>query len=167
MITHTNYDVSNYYKFLKIIIKALEREGKEIFLLNHEGNEDLYICKEINKKFNNKYTIVSNLNAKQIKGVIGASFFVISSRYHGLVSALNQGIPCLATSWNHKYEMLLEEYNQKDKILNLNKPEEIYPKIKHIIDSHNHIKKILENCKERNIIANQYMWNNIWKILKV
>lgn len=55
--------------------------------------------------------------ALEVKSVIGASNLLITSRYHGLVSGLNQRIPSLCTSWNHKYDELIYEYNVQDSLL--------------------------------------------------
>lgn len=117
MITHTSSGSSNYLNLLIQIISFFENKGEQVFLLNHEGNQDEALCHQINESRNNKLEVVTNLAAKNVKGVIGNSKIVISSRFHGVASALSQGVPCMATSWNHKYEMLFNDFDQKNMVL--------------------------------------------------
>lgn len=118
MLTHTNAGESNYLNLIVNIIKFYKSLNKKVFLLNHEGIGDRKICEDIVHVFGEQLEIVDKLSAKEVKGVIGNSNLVVSSRFHGVASSLSQGVPCLATSWNHKYEMLFNDFNQENRILN-------------------------------------------------
>ena len=50
------------------------------------------------------------LTAEESKSVIGRCDFVFASRYHSLVFALSQGVPCAALGWTHKYAELLRPF---------------------------------------------------------
>ena len=138
--------------------------GKDIFLLNHEGEGDLQLCKQINAQFEDDILIISGLNAKEVKGIIGASFMTVSSRFHGVASALSQAVPCLATSWNHKYQMLFEDYNQFDNILNVEDSwDKTQFKIHEIFMNHTEISAMLNSKKSELSIEIQSMWEKILK----
>lgn len=121
MISHGGDNKDGYIKLFVSIIQVLISKGEKVFFLNHESAGDYELANILNAKFNNEFDIVSGISAKDVKQVIGNSKMVISSRFHGVASSLSQGVPCLATSWNHKYEMLFNNFNQTNKILNSNK----------------------------------------------
>jgi polysaccharide pyruvyl transferase WcaK-like protein len=121
MITHANLKQEDYIHFVKNVIEVSKKYDKNVFLLNHEGPGDLDICNKISEALGSGIQIVSGLNAKEIKGIIGKSYLVISSRYHGVANALNQAVPCLATSWNHKYGLLFNDFNLNNNIIDISK----------------------------------------------
>lgn len=116
MITHSK-EGEKYLDFMVDLAIGVQNEGKTVFLLNHEGSGDYALCQKICERLDKRPNIVDGLDAREVKGVIGGSYAVISSRYHGVVSALSQGIPCLCTSWSHKYPLLLEEYECEETLL--------------------------------------------------
>jgi len=163
MVTHASSNAEQYVEFLKKIILEIEKQNKEIFLLNHEGSGDLAFCQKINQGFDNKYEIATGLNAKEVKGLIGDAYLVISSRFHGVASALNQGVPCLATSWNHKYEMLFEDFGQSGSVLNVEDDwTKTQQKLTATILAHDEISALLLKKKEELTAKTKEMWNQIW-----
>jgi colanic acid/amylovoran biosynthesis protein len=117
MISPQKNNKDEYIGLLKNIIQFYEKKGQPVFMLNHEGFRDKDLCYQINAVNETKIPVVSGITAQEVKGLIGNSHTVISSRFHGVVSALSQGVPCLATSWSHKYEMLFKDFGQEDRIL--------------------------------------------------
>ncbi|MEW6983281.1 polysaccharide pyruvyl transferase family protein [Colwelliaceae bacterium 6471] len=107
----------SYLKVLTNAISVLQQNGHQVFLLNHEGESDIKLCQSINKLFDDKLTIVSPDDALQVKAIIGQCALTVCSRFHGCVSSLSQGIPCIGTSWSHKYEQLFDEYQQTEMLL--------------------------------------------------
>lgn len=169
MITHTESGSSAYVDFFKDIIVRVKEKGFNVFLLNHEGDGDLEMCKVLNKEFNNAFEIVTGLNAKEVKGVIGNSYITISSRFHGVASSLSQGVPCLSTSWNHKYEMLFKDFGQTNRVINVtDNRDDVYSKLEEVLDASKNeiIKNQLLTNKKVLVKKVNSMWEYIWSFIQ-
>ena len=164
MLTHSDTNFELYFQLFKHLVKAGENIGKKSFLLNHEGKNDFELCKKINEKLDKKIPIVNNLNALEVKGLISNSHMVVSSRFHGISSALNEGIPCLATSWSHKYEYLFREFGLENNIINLSKSFTNDERIPYLLDQKSNAKtrKQLNYKRTELSLRVQEMWNIIW-----
>ncbi|AWW32581.1 hypothetical protein DN752_21865 [Echinicola strongylocentroti] len=167
MITHVSESNVSYFEFFKNIIQCLIELGEDVFILNHEGKGDYEICKRLNADFDNRFTVISDLDALATKGVIGASKFTISSRFHGVASSLSQNVPCLSTSWNHKYEMLFSEYGITDGVLDLNtKYENLKERIrKELACVPESVIKLEKFSVEQSRKVHE-MWDKVWEIVE-
>lgn len=127
MITHSDNQTSqNYVGFLVSVAKDFLSKGEKIILLNHESEADWKLIQDIQQKLEMDSNILTltNLNALEVKAIIGNCKLVLSSRFHGAVSGFNQRVPTFCTSWSHKYQELVNDYKLGSNILNVNKYEE-------------------------------------------
>lgn len=154
---------ANYLTMLTTLIALLLQKDKEVFLLNHEGKNDEAICHQINDTLNVSLPIVSPTDALQIKAIIGQCSFTICSRFHGCVSSLSQGIPCIATSWSHKYEQLFSEYGVSHLLIPATiEKEELIGLVNYVIDEQAEIKNLLlPNINKFREEARE-MWDKIY-----
>lgn len=113
----------NYLAILSTCIESGLALGLNICILNHEGESDKPLCELLAKEFAGKVSLEQGFNALQIKRAIAESEIVVSSRFHGCVSALSQGVTCIGTSWSHKYEELYNDYSVSP--LLISKPNQI------------------------------------------
>lgn len=95
-----------YVDTLVAAARDLAKAGRQITLLNHEGPKDKDICMRIQTQLAD-LGITAELSdpatGPQAKAIIGAARFVITSRYHGLIAALSQGVACYPLGWSYKY----------------------------------------------------------------
>ncbi len=110
-------DAAAYENCLHTAIGACRGRGRQVYLLNHEGPADAEICERLRQRYDPVLPMFASKSAQEIKGVIGTAAGVITSRFHGLVSALVQGVPAMCTSWSHKYEALLADFGRPEWIL--------------------------------------------------
>ena len=153
-----------YIELIKLIILQGNKTKHKVYLLNHEGVMDEKLCIELRKELNNQIEVVTGLNALEVKGLISTAFLVVSSRFHGVASALNTCVPCLATSWSHKYKELFSDYNQTDCILPLNNNEGALLKVEEYLrdDVNNSIRKDLSVCVPLIKEKTRQMWETVW-----
>ncbi len=160
---------SNYIPFLITCAKYLQEQGAKPFILIHEGEKDLWLGQQVAKGLDQDINIVRETHALRIKGIIGASEGVISSRFHGLVSALSQGIPALATGWSHKYEMLFQDYGFPEGMLEVDaNPEEIRGRIDLIISDVSR-QRIRETIIDASLVQKQAasrMWEEVLGLIR-
>jgi len=120
-----------YIDFFVAIAKFLLEKNYKVILLNHAQEEDWKIIQLIATKLQDfsQVVLLNNLNTLEAKAVIKHSQLLISSRYHGVISGLSQGIPTFCTSWSHKYEELMKEYKLSNNILSPNEKDLALQKI--------------------------------------
>lgn len=109
---HADRDYQGYVTAFADAAKYLTEQGIQVILLNHEGALDAKICTEIAQLSNARTLDLADPLA--LKQFIGGASLVISSRFHGAVNALSQAVPCIATSWSHKYQQLMTDFGVAD-----------------------------------------------------
>ena len=156
----------DYKRLLSQIIAEGKKSGHPVYLLNHEGMGDEQLALELQKELANDIEVVTGLNALEVKGVISTAYVVVSSRFHGVASALNCCVPCLATSWSHKYKELFLDYKMENCILPLDNLDKALEMVKDCLSVDTN-KKIREDlCLQVPEIKKQTrdMWDCVWGV---
>lgn len=168
MIDKTSKEESEaYIPFLIKCVKYLLLKNQKPFILVHEGDRDFELASIIKNEIPS-INIIQETNPLKIKGILGVCEGTIGSRFHGLVSALSQGIPSLATGWSHKYQMLFNDYGFSDGLMDVKMSEEdIKSKINLIIEpsSKEEIKKIIEINSNKLKELSEQMWDEVFKVI--
>jgi Uncharacterized conserved protein len=165
MIESGTIEFEDYIVLLTSIMEHAYDKGKTVFLLNHEGEKDEELAYKCQKKIGRSFEVVTGLNALEVKGLISVSYLVISSRFHGVVSSLNSCVPCLATSWSHKYEELYKDYKVQNGVLPINNLNDTISSIdKLLIKEHNDSMRI-HLVKQQSLLQQKArdMWVEVWK----
>jgi colanic acid/amylovoran biosynthesis protein len=113
-----------YLPFLIRTAKYLVENETKPFLLVHEGANDQMLAEKVSEAVGG-IPIVKETNPLHIKGILGTCDATIGSRFHGLVSALSQGVPSLATGWSHKYQRLFEDYGFSEGLVSVTDSDEV------------------------------------------
>lgn len=165
MIAKKIISFDNYISLILKIIKNVQGKGYPVYLLNHEGIGDERIAIQCKQALNNNIEVITGLNALEVKGLIASAYLCISSRFHGVASALNSAVPCLATSWSHKYKELFNNYEISDGILPITDINACIEKIIILLDTRSnknmreHLKIQVAKIKS----LTRSMWKKIWE----
>ncbi|MCE7059708.1 polysaccharide pyruvyl transferase family protein [Dyadobacter sp. CY343] len=155
----------NYVEFLNEITEIITASGKSPYFLIHEGVKDLKLATDVNKTFIKEIPILTVENPLEVKGIIGKSYAVVTSRFHGLVSALSQSVPCLCVGWSHKYLALMEDYNFSEGLIKNDElsGESLKSKLELVLNP-NSSDQIHKRLKEGSAVQkelSQSMWNMV------
>lgn len=107
-------------KFYELIIELLLMLDKNVYIFAH--SDDMAVCRKIyyNHKGNRKVCLIEKeLDCIEYCMFIRQFDFLIASRFHAIVHAYKEGIPCIAIGWARKYHELLQLVNQEKYIFDV------------------------------------------------
>ncbi len=110
-------DGKKYIILLKNLIRITEDAGLTPVILLH-GDDDERLASTLQLTFPDILYHKEDDPIK-LKKFIGESRLLIGSRFHAIISAMNQVVPAIGTSWSHKYEMLFSEFGCKELLLHI------------------------------------------------
>jgi colanic acid/amylovoran biosynthesis protein len=100
----------SYLPFLTQVVQELRRLDLSPSILLHDVGVDETLVEPLQRSLSAPIPVLREPDPRRLKGILGCARVVVGSRFHALVGALSQGVPCLGVGWSHKYEMLFEDY---------------------------------------------------------
>lgn len=97
-------------------IDALIKYDKDIYIVQH-SEADSNLCRKIKEYYCDNPQIIllqENLNCLEYDLLIQQFDYIIASRYHALVHAYKQNVPCIAIGWSEKYDSLMAVMGQSN-----------------------------------------------------
>lgn len=164
----------SYNDVMEEIGKMIRKHDVPLKIVVHDcGSGDREIAIKLAKVFRNQdcsqVELIEEEDPLLLKHILGNSLFVISSRYHALVSALSQAVPVIALGWSHKYQGLMKDFGLDEQYINASfSKDELEGVIGRLFDPD-------RNSDLRNIIArslyemqkdNAAMWGAIIHLLR-
>ncbi|MCQ2030439.1 polysaccharide pyruvyl transferase family protein [Stutzerimonas zhaodongensis] len=154
-----------YLPFLITCTRYLLEKGAKPFVLVHEGKGDLALAEKLSAAVGG-IPIVRESGPLEIKGILGACSGTLGSRFHGLVSALSQGVPALATGWSHKYQMLFEDYGFPEGLVQVTGDEaEIKRKLDLVTDDSARIAALIQTRTAQLKEQSEQMWQQVFEVI--
>lgn len=100
-----------YLEWLRCGCVAAARSGLGIKVLSHTfGKDDVTIRDLVGPS--PEFEVVRT-DPLQSRLIIAGAAFVISSRFHGIINALTQNVPCATIGWSHKYDEAMARYGMQ------------------------------------------------------
>lgn len=103
------------------IIQKLLQSGFKVYLLSH-SDVDIEICKMLKEEFSVDESVIlidQELSCIEFNEMVKQFQFVVASRFHALVHALKNKVPCIALGWATKYHDLLKQFGQEQYMLDV------------------------------------------------
>lgn len=160
----SSQDGQLYIDNMLVMVGKIRQLGGAPYFLMHEGQDDKQLTNKINQGLSEPLNSYYYESPKHIKGIIGTAKLVISSRFHGLVSALTQGVPVLATGWSHKYQMLLDDYSCPELMLDHLDLQGMFHKLEYIFNSvhYQSVKNVISQAKSKQVELTEHMWSKVF-----
>lgn len=151
-----------YYRFLEFAVMRLRVRFPDVTLLIHEGERDVAVARQLNERLPVPAPVVVPETAHDTKALIAGACCVVSSRFHGLVSALSSGVPALACGWTHKYGELMRDYGLEAMMVDPEQPDDWERKLAQLADlAQNGREPLLQRAQDWKA-ATRAMWQDVF-----
>lgn len=163
---HANAEAerTKYVEAFAAAANQLTELGMQVVLVNHEGKEDAELCDEI--ALLAPCQIITVEDPLAVKAFIGQAELAISSRFHGAINALSQGVPCIATSWSHKYHAMMTDFGMADYCIEQLSALSLTQKITELLAEKPQVQARLATNATLLKTKNQAMWQKVWSALQ-
>ena len=97
------------------MIRQLLSMGKTVYLLCH-STHDVEICRTLKDHFREDDRVIylpQDFSCIEFNQLVQRFDFLVASRFHSIVHAYKNGIPCIALGWAEKYRQLLTIFHQE------------------------------------------------------
>ena len=107
--------------YLEMVNKLLNM-NKKVYLLRH-SHEDILACRKIKEYFKEDEVclIEKDMSCLEYEQVVSGFDFIIASRFHSVVHAYKEGVPCIILGWADKYEELAKVFGQERYVFDIRK----------------------------------------------
>ena len=119
-----NSSVSSQEAVLELYTKAIHAllsQGKTVYLLSH-STVDSALCSKLKEPFltnENVILLAQDFSCLEFNELVKKFDYLIASRFHSIVHAFKNGVPCIALGWATKYHDLLKLFDQEQYILDV------------------------------------------------
>jgi polysaccharide pyruvyl transferase WcaK-like protein len=119
MLDKTDRHIREQYPgFFADAVEIVIQAGRNPVLVVHQL-DDLDVARQMAASASRSVEVRFEEDPIGLKCLLGSADFVLSSRFHGALNALCQGVPCIATSWSHKYEELFSEFGVPEYVVSV------------------------------------------------
>lgn len=153
-------NVKELYQLYENIIDEVIKQDYQVYLLCH-STRDKEICKEIKKMFLKEANVIlfeREFSCLEFNEIVKQFEFVIASRFHSIVHAYKNGIPCISLGWAVKYYDLTKQFGQEQYTFDVRNnlvTEEVLQKLEKMMDGYQEesikILKCLDGIQSENV----------------
>lgn len=114
---------NDVYALWDAAIAKLLEQGYTVYLLMHD-NSDLQIIRTLKERHMEEKRVIlleNDFSCIEYNLLVKKFDFIVASRYHSIVHAYRNSVPCVVLGWADKYGVLLEAMNQLRYNLDLRK----------------------------------------------
>jgi colanic acid/amylovoran biosynthesis protein len=109
----TDMTETAYLEALVAVAERCRTAGLDVVVASHEGPSDMPLAEALGARVAGA-RVQADTSLPALLGTIRHAELVVSSRFHGLVAALANGVPVLSVGWADKYRSLLEGFGVVD-----------------------------------------------------
>lgn len=116
-------DLESLLQMYRVVIDELLKLGESVYLINHSKNDES-ITLEIKKLYQdnvNVNVLSEDYSCLEFNELVKCFDFIVASRFHSLVHAFKNGIPCISLGWAEKYNDLMKQFEQDQYVYDLRK----------------------------------------------
>ena len=119
-----NVNVSSQETVLTMYIDVVEKLlnlDKKVYLLSH-SSMDAELCRTLKELFEMQKDVVlleQDFSCLEFNELVQKFQYLVASRFHSIVHAYKNGVPCIALGWATKYHDLLKLFEQEQYVFDV------------------------------------------------